>query len=157
MGMFKRLFVYAALIFVLACTTKQIPGTDLKDTESNRALLEMLDDYRRAVEDKNVEGIVRLLDESFSDDGGTADMSDDMEYANARQKLEERFSRANNIRLQMNFRKMERSKSQPDVYLVSYNYRLSFSMGDKNMQDSDVKQMHVRKNKDGSWRILSGI
>ena len=155
--MFKRFFLYAALVFVLACTTKKIPGTDLKDTESNRALLEMLDEYRRAVEDKNVEGIVRLLDEAFADDGGTADMSDDMDYANARQKLEERFSRVDNIRLQMSFRKLERSKQRPDVYLVAYSYMLSFSMGDKNKQDSDVKQMHVRKTKDGSWFILSGI
>jgi hypothetical protein len=157
MGMLKQYFLFTALIFALACTTKQIPGTDLKDTGSNRALLEMLDEYRRAVEDKNVEGIVRLLDESFADDGGTADMSDDMDYANARQKLEERFSRVNNIRLQMNYRKMERFKSQPDVYLISYNYMLSFSMGGKNMQDSDVKQMRVRKIKDGPWLILSGI
>ena len=130
----------------------------MDNTESNRALLKMLDDYRRAVEEKNVEGIMRLLDESFSDDGGTADMSDDMEYANARKKLEERFSRINNVRMQLNFRKMEHSPSQPNVYLVSYSYMLSFSMGDKDIpQTSDVKQMHVRKTKDGAWLILSGI
>ena len=129
----------------------------MSDTESNRALLEMLDEYRRAVEDKNVEAIVRLLDESFADDGGTADMSDDMEYANARQKLEERFARIHDLRLQMNFRKMERSKAQPDIYFVTYSYMLSFAMGDKKKQDSDVKQMRVRKTKDGAWLILSGI
>jgi len=129
----------------------------LSDTESNRALLDMLDEYRRAVESQNVDAILRLLDESFADDGGTGDMSDDMDYANARQKLEERFSRISDVRLQMNFRKMERSTSQPDIYFVSYNYRLSFSVGDKNMQDSDVKQMRVRKTKDGAWLIVSGI
>jgi ketosteroid isomerase-like protein len=155
--MLKRLLLCTALVFALACTSKKIPGTNLSDTESNRALIEMLDDYRRAVEDEDVEAIVRLLDENFSDDGGTADVADDMEYANVREKLQTYFSRVKNIRLQMTFRKLERSKSQPDIYFVSYSYMLSFSMGDKNMQDSDVKLMHVRKTKDGSWRILNGI
>jgi len=155
--MLRQFFLYAALIFAFACTTKKIPGTDLSDTESNRALLEMLDELRRAVEDKNVEGIVRLLDESFADDGGTADMADDVEYANVRQKYEEWFSRIKNVRLNMNFRKLERVKSQPDIYVVSYSYMLSFSIGDKNQQDSDVKLMRLRKTKDGPWRILSGI
>jgi len=156
-GMYKRFFLYVALVFVLACTTKKIPGTDLSDTEGNRALLEMLDEFRRATEDKDIERIVRLLDESFADDGGTADMADDMEYANAREKLKERFSRISNVRLQMTFRKLERSKAQSDVYWVSYSYMLSFSLADKNMQDSDVKQMRVRKTKGDRWLILSGI
>ncbi|MCL2626117.1 MAG: hypothetical protein FWD46_04780 [Cystobacterineae bacterium] len=155
--MYKRFFLYAALSFVLACTVKKIPGTELSDTESNRSLLEMLDEFRRATEDKDVERIVQLLDASFADDGGTADMADDMEYANAREKLQERFSRINNVRLQMSFKKLERSKSESDIYLVSYSYMLSFSLGDKSMQDSDVKQMRVRKTKDDRWLILSGI
>ncbi|MCL2012657.1 MAG: hypothetical protein FWG75_07730 [Cystobacterineae bacterium] len=155
--MLKRFFLYMVLVFAWACTTKTIPGTDLSDTESNRALLEMLDEYRMAFEGKDVERIVRLLDTSFADDGGSADVADDMDYANARERFAELFSRINNVRLQMNFRKLEPSKSDPDVYWVSYSYMLSFSMGDKNMQDSDVKQMHVKKTKEGSWLILSGI
>ena len=59
----------ALLVVCLAagCTPKRIPGLDieLEDTPDNRALLQVVDAYRTAYENKDIDGLVALASSRF--------------------------------------------------------------------------------------------
>ena len=54
-----------------ACTAKKIPGTDIDDTGETRLILDVMTKYRTAVEARNSEEIIKLVDQTFRDDGGS--------------------------------------------------------------------------------------
>ena len=67
-----RTLIPLVTLLVLAltgCMPKKIPGTDLDDTSETRAVIDVMQKYRVAVEAKDTGAILKLTDESFRDDG----------------------------------------------------------------------------------------
>src|SRR5215831_1026076 len=89
----------ASLWLGSACAHRQIPGTSIDDTPDTRAILNVMERYRKAVEAKDARAIVSLADRTFKDDGGTTNPDDDLEYETLEKKLTARFSKLDNIRL----------------------------------------------------------
>lgn len=83
-----------------ACGTRQrmIRGTTIHDTATNRALLEQVDEYRRAVERGDVEALMLMASPDYTEDSGTATASDDYGYDGLREVLASRFRMAKDIR-----------------------------------------------------------
>jgi ketosteroid isomerase-like protein len=153
-----RLLVSAALIAALAvaCAPRRIPGTDIEDTDDTRALLAVMDRYRTAVENRNAEAVANLVAPDFRDDGGTPDAEDDLDTRNIREALTQRFSRIDDVRLEIDLRKVD---VQDDLASAVYYYTLRYSMpglSDKVQSASELKKMEFRR-VDGEWRIVSGI
>ena len=75
----RGLFIAVAVLAV-ACTPKKIPGTELDDTDDTRAILDVMEKYRLALEQRDAQSIINLAHESFKDDGGSANPDDDYDY-----------------------------------------------------------------------------
>jgi hypothetical protein len=150
-------------VLALVGCAKKIPGTEIDDTSDSRAILDVMTAYRAAVEQRNAQAIINLADPAFRDDGGSSNPDDDLDYSTLYTSLASRFQRIEDVRLDMNVRRME---FDPDTNAarVTYTYTLSFKMptlSTRNQTDTDIKQMVLKRGPDGEgkarWRIVSGI
>jgi hypothetical protein len=150
-------------VLALVGCAKKIPGTEIDDTSDSRAILDVMTAYRAAVEQRNAQAIINLADPAFRDDGGSSNPDDDLDYSTLYTSLASRFQRIEDVRLDMNVRRME---FDPDTSAarVTYTYTLSFKMptlSTRNQTDTDIKQMVLKRGPDGEgkarWRIVSGI
>lgn len=154
---FVVLLVAAAALS--ACSPKKIPGTDIDDTSETRAVMGILSEYRKAVEARDAKGVISLCDESFSDDGGSANPEDDLVFSNLDQDLSARFARVQDVRLEMNVRKIELSEDERGAR-VTYSYTLNFRMPQytaRTQSETDLKQMTLIRVDEKTWKITSGI
>ncbi len=151
--------VLAVLALSTGCAAKKIPGTEVDDTDDTRAILAVMDAYRHAYERRDAQGIYELADPTFKDDGGSADPGDDLEYSTLTTRLPEKFKHVDELKLEINVRKIEFEKD-PVFARSTYNYTLSFKMpqhNNKTQSEGDIKQMHFKRVGDKQWKIVSGI
>src|SRR6185369_17064937 len=92
-----------ALVFGLAvalsgCAREYLPNTDVEDNDFNRKVVEFCEDYRHAVERKNVGLLIKLAHEKYYEDGATIDTSDDLDLAGLKTYLETKFRDVKSIR-----------------------------------------------------------
>lgn len=157
-----RTLLIPTVFLVLAltgCAPRKIPGTDLDDTTDTRAVIDVLQKYREAVEKKNVDAITKLADESFRDDGGSSSPDDDLDYASLAPKLSARLSKVTDLRLDVTIRRVE-FDSDAKVARVTYSYQLSFRLPEyssRAQSESDIKQMMLKRVGEQDWKITSGI
>lgn len=153
-----RLPLTIALLLLLsaACAARRIPGTDLDDTADTRAILQVLEAYRAALEARDADGIIRLVSESFMDDAGTLSPADDLDYAALRQKLPERLAKLQDVEVQISVRKLTIERDAASV-IYYYNTRFRIpGLTSKPMNEGDLKQMWLKR-VGGDWKIVSGI
>ena len=140
------------------CMFHKIPGTEIDDNSDTRAVLQVVDTYRRAVELKDASALVDLADESFRDDGGSATPDDDLDYGKLKTVLPSRLGKIQDVRLDVTVKRIEFDDDQR-LARVTYSYQLSFKMPDytsRAVTETDIKQMTLKR-VDKSWKITSGI
>ena len=151
--------VAVAALALSACAARKIPGTDIDDTSETRAVLDVVNKYRQAVESKNAQAIIDLAHESFKDDGGSSSPEDDLDYKSLFTELPGRFQKVDDVRLDVNVRRIEFDADQKAAR-VTYTYTMSFkmpSLTSKPQTESDIKQMTLTRVGEKDWRITSGI
>ncbi|MBL8936527.1 MAG: DUF4440 domain-containing protein [Archangium sp.] len=158
-----RSILLAVGLVALAGCMKKIPGTEIDDTSDSRAILDVMTAYRSAVEQRNAQAIIDLADPAFRDDGGSSGPDDDLDYSTLYTSLATRFQRIEDVRLDMNVRRMEFDEAT-NAARVTYTYTLSFKMptlSGRTQTDTDIKQMLLKRTDESNgkarWRIVSGI
>lgn len=158
--MFARgLLVVSVALVAVGCTPKKIPGTELDDTDDTRAILDVMEKYRTAIEKRDAQQIISLADESFKDDGGSANPDDDYDYHDLYTKLPETLKRIGDIRLELNVRKIELSEDLGSAR-ATYTYTTSYLLPgllSKKQSDTEIKQMIFKKVDKNVWKIVSGV
>lgn len=154
----RTLLLLVAPALLIGCAHSKIRGTDIDDTADNHAIIDTIDAYRKAVEAKDVQGIAFLLDPSFKDDGGSTNPDDDLDYKSVSQKLTDRFAKLDNVRLDIDIRKIQ---IKDDLASCVYHYDTRFTILGANgaklaRSDSEIKEMALRR-VDHAWKITSGI
>jgi len=147
-----------ALLLLGGCAARRIPGTDIEDTDDTRAILQVMERYRTAVEARDADAVLKLCSESFKDDAGSPKVEDRLDYATLKKKLPENFAKLDEVKLELNVRKIE---FHPETSAASavYNYNLSFRIprvSNKSQNESEIKQMWFKRDH-GQWKIASGI
>lgn len=121
----SRFAVIAALL-LLGCSKDYIPNTDLEDTEENRKLVEFCEEYRRAVELRNVPLLMQLAHKRYYEDGGNIDTSDDMDRAGLQEYLHTQFKEAKAVRYEIRYRRVTRGRK--GEFFVDYTYSASYKI-----------------------------
>ena len=70
------------------CAHQNIPNTHVEDTSENREVIEFVEKYRKAVEDRDVTTLLRMSSRFYFDDMGTPGGDDDVDYDGLRLALE---------------------------------------------------------------------
>lgn len=151
-----RLFLACAPLLLAACATRNIPGTQIADTEDTRAILNVMEHYRTSIEARDAKALHQLVSKSFRDNAGTEAPEDDLTYDNLPQALPALFSRLESPRVDMDIRQVN---VQNDMATVIYYWNASWRMPgllDRPQRNSELEQMILQK-EDKHWRIVSGI
>lgn len=117
----------AALPFVLAlagCSQTYIANTDVEDNGPNRRVITFCEDYRHAVEDRNVVRLLAMASPRYHEDAGTPAGDDDIDYDGLKAFLTAQFQGTSAIRYEIRYRKV--TFTETGHVWVDYMYAASF-------------------------------
>ncbi|HZU81454.1 MAG TPA: nuclear transport factor 2 family protein [Polyangiaceae bacterium] len=116
------LFALAAV----ACSKAYIPNTDVEDTGENRHIIEFCEQYRHALEDKNVAQLLKLMSPAYFEDGGNTRSEDDADYDKIREFLTGDFQKTGGIRYEIRYRRVTLTETN-HIY-VDYTYAAAWKI-----------------------------
>jgi hypothetical protein len=153
---FRSIAAIAALSLV-SCA-RNIPNTDIRDTDDNRALIAMVDAYRKAFDARNVDGIMALVSPLYYDDAGTIDASDDIDYKSLPGVLKETFSRLAQVRIEFGITAIEvqGDKAMVDLFYDA-KYRVTTPRAEIAKRDTDVQRLVFKRDSPTTWKIITGL
>lgn len=163
----NRRFLLAAALLVptLVGCGATIPNTTVEDTPENREVVQFVEEYRRAVEDRDVGQLLQLASARYLDDNGTITGSDDLDYDSLREKLSGWRDRVLDVRYEIKYRRV--SYDQSRIY-VEFRYTASFRVTTPDGEDrwarrlGDHRLVLTREEPEaegdtGPLRILAGM
>lgn len=151
-------FLMPICFFVAACARQTIPNTDVEDTDLNRDVISFCEEYRRAVEQRNVGLLLKLAAKDYYEDGGNIDATDDLDYAGLEEYLKGRFKDTKAIRYEIRYRRV--GKGRNDTITVDYTYSASYKLA---TEEGEVWRRSVADNRlelrseGDSYRIVAGM
>lgn len=147
-----------ATLLCMSCSKQFIPNTDVEDNAFNRRVIEFCEEYRRAVERRNVGLLLKLADQRYYEDGGNIDAADDLDYAGLKEYLTNRFRSTKAIRYEIRYRRVGHGRNE-EIF-VDYTYSASYQMI---TEEGDVWRRSVADNRlelvpsGDTFRILAGM
>ncbi|MFP2931833.1 nuclear transport factor 2 family protein [Pyxidicoccus sp. 3LG] len=155
--MLNRFLALSVLSLLAACAPKRIPGTDIVDNEDTRAILQIMENYRSAVEARDAAAIQALVSKDFREDAGTpSEPEDDLTAANLAPYLEGLFKQLQGPKVELDVRRVQVGENvAAAIYYWKASWRMP-SLNQRPQRDSELEQMVFRR-EDGQWKILSGI
>jgi hypothetical protein len=158
MSVLRLAVLLIGLLALVGCSRDSIPNTDVEDNDFNRGVLEFCEEYRRAVEHRNIARLLQMASEDYYEDGGNIDTSDDLDRAGLEEYLKDRFRKTKAIRYEVRYRRI--GKGRNDVIYVDYTYSASYKLATKH---GEVWRRTVADNRleivphQESYRIVSGM
>ena len=142
---------------VSGCAGSVIPNTDVPDTAENRQVVDFVEEYRHAVEERSPPAILRLVSERYYDDNGTPSTDDDMDYDALRDHFNRWSEDVIDVRYEMRYRRVTLAT---DRIFVDFTYTGSFKVRDVegerwSRRVADNRIEIVRE--DDEFRIISGL
>jgi hypothetical protein len=154
----KYFILLALYLFVGAgCAHSTIPNTFVEDTKDNRRVLEFVDQYRKAVEARDIGALMSLASERYYDDMGTPQGSDDIDYKALKDGLVRLRQEVQEVRYQISYRGVNYSG---DHTLVDVLYTGWFKINTpEGIQWRRRLEPHrlVLADEGGKYKILSGM
>jgi hypothetical protein len=142
----------------MGCSKSYIPNTDVEDTSENRKVVSFCEKYRRAVEERDIEGLVSMASTRYFETGGNAKSGDDIDYNGLRKYLATKFKITKAIRYEIRYHRI--SESEEKILNVDFTYTASFQIP---TQKGDIWNRAVRDNRiqlvreGDSYKILAGM
>lgn len=148
----------AALALALAgCNKTYIQNTDVEDTEQHREIITFCEQYRRALERKDIATLLSMASPEYYENGGNVDASDDIDYAGLKDYLTDRFSDANAIRYEIRYRRITREGPRVFVdYTYSGSFRLPTNEGEKWRSTVEENRLELLEHGD-TFTIVAGM
>ncbi len=149
----------AALGFVLAaCSKTYIPNTDVEDNSENRKVVLFCEEYRHAVEDKNIGKLLTLASPRYHEDGGNTRGEDDIDYEGLKEYLAGVFMKTTGIRYEVKYRKItfKEDKHILIVYTYAASYRLPGVKQEEWRHTVADNQLDIVPDGD-TFKIMSGM
>jgi len=149
----------AALLGGCAAKTKYVRGSKVPDTEQNREILAVCEDYRRAVERLDVAKLLVMASPNYHEDGGTIDATDDYGNEGLRQVLATRFGATKSVRYGIEYRKVTRkgARATVDIY-IDASFLFAGARGDVWHPVTNYNRLELEwDGKRQRWLFLAGM
>jgi SnoaL-like domain len=152
-----RIVPWFALAALAACTHDVIPGTKIPDEPQNRAVLQVLANYKQAMEARDAAALLSLAAPGYFDKGDPNRPSDPHDLEGLRRSLPRDFSGVRALKLDIDVRnvKIDGNRAHVDYFGVM-RYAVALPTGEKWFTESDDQRMKFVKI-DGDWKISSGM
>ena len=149
----RRALLCLIVVAAAGCGPHRLPGTDLEDTGDTRAIIDTITRYNSALEARDANAIIALVDPQFHDNAGTLTPEDDIDIQRLRTVLPQRLAKLQDVAVRMEIKSIE---VKGDRATAVYTWVSQFKLNGKAMTESDIKRMDLRRTAEG-WKILSGI
>jgi len=146
-----------ALLLLAACAAHRIPGTDVADTDDNRAVYAVVQGYADALQRRDAAALLALASPAYFDNGGTADPADDLDFARLEQTLPVDLGRLESLRVQVQVRgiTVEGDVAVAELWTDGW-YRIQTPQGVVPRRDQDLHRMRLAR-RDGVWKVIAGM
>lgn len=146
-----------ALLLLAACAVHRIPGTEVADTDENRAVYAVVQGYADALQRRDAAALLALASPEYFDNGGTADPADDLDFARLEQTLPVDLGRLESLRVQVQVRgiTVEGEVAVAEIWTDGW-YRIQTAQGVVPRRDQDLHRMRLAR-RDGAWKIVAGM
>ncbi|MCK6547705.1 nuclear transport factor 2 family protein [Myxococcota bacterium] len=156
--MFRRLGIALALVVSTACAHSKIPRTNIDDTEENREILAIVQEYQRAMVSRDSAAVLALVSPRFYEDNGNIDRADDYDYQGLATQLGKDFERTKAMQLEVRVDaiEVEEESAFAEIY---YTYRAhnEYPAGMQWDTGTDRTRLRFERSKDGKWLIIGGL
>jgi hypothetical protein len=146
------------LLSLLACEPTLIPNTRVEDNSQNREVLDFIERYRKAIETRNVAGLLSLASENYFDDMGTPAGKDDIDYDGLKAALQRMRQEVLGARYQISYRSVTYDTEHRVLVDMLYTgwFRINTADGPEWKRRLEAHRI-VLAREDGQYRILSGM
>jgi hypothetical protein len=134
-----------------------IPGTRVEDTKANREILDVVERYRRAMEERDTVTLLALAHPNYYEDSGTPKGDDDYGYEGLREVLQRRVAALRTVRYNIEYRKItvEGHHAQVDIRYDA-SFQIATEMGDRWERKQNDKRIEL-ENDGHRWLIIAGM
>ena len=147
----------ACSLALSACSHSKIAGTSIDDSPTTRAILDVFNKYRQALEARDASGLLALAAPSYSDPGDATHGVGPTEYSALSEKLKKDFDHITGVRLEATVKDLavQGDKARLDYFQV-LRYAVATPSGERWKSESDDARMKFVK-VSGEWKIASGL
>jgi len=152
-----------------AAHTSNIPGTSVPDTAANRDIIQVVENYRNAVERKDSAALLLMASKNYWEDGGTPTGKDDYGYDKLRDVLTGRFQKGEDVRYSIRYMSVQRRcpagqasddntgcRAYVDV-LIDASFSVKDARGETVRRDKRDQNQFVLEWDGETWKFLSGM
>jgi hypothetical protein len=133
------------------------PGTTILRTEQNRKIIETVEQYRRRLLERNIEGLLVLASEKYFEDSGTPRSDDDYGYEGLKQVLTTKLQRVKSLRYDIEYRNIRVSGDTAEVEVfLDGSFELAAESGDRYRRVLDYHRFILAQEND-HWRFVRGM
>ena len=151
-------FALPACLLAAACAHATLPGTNIRDTPDNRAILDVFGRYKRALEARDATAILALAAPDYNDAGDPARGVRPVDRQGLQQKLTADLAKVTGVRLDATIKDLQVSEegtARLDYFQV-LRYAIATDGGEKWKSESDDARMRFAR-VNGEWKIASGL
>jgi len=148
----------ALLLSLLAgCAHSTIGDTEIKDTKENREILQVVREYRDALQSLDADAVLDLISPAYYESNANSSDDDDYDYRELAKTLHENFSRTRRIRVDVRVDMVEVDEDQAYAE-VFYEIRAQndYPSGLKWETRADRTRLRFRR-EDGRWLLTAGL
>lgn len=141
-----------------ACSKTFIPNTDVEDNSMNRKVVAYCEEYRHAVEDKDVAHLLNMASPRYYEDGGNTSPEDDIDFDGLKDYLTSTFVKTQTIRYEIRYRKVSTNENKRVYveYTYSASYRIPGLKGEEWKHTVADNRLELMPEGDG-YKILAGM
>jgi hypothetical protein len=160
MGISRVALLFLALTGVApGCGHQEFfPGTTIVRSETNRRIIEVVEQYRRRLLERNVTGLLALASPRYFEDSGTPRSDDDYGYEGLKQVLTTKLQRVKSLRYEIEYRSIRPvgTKVEVEVFIDGSFELASAESGDRYRRVNDYHRF-VLDSEDDKWKFLAGM
>jgi hypothetical protein len=146
-----------ACLLAAACSHNTLPGTNIPDNPQTRAVLDLFQKYKNALEARDSTSLLALAAPAYSDRGDISRGIPPTDYASLQRKLQTDFAKVTGLRLEATIKDIKIADDQANLdYFEVLRYSVATPTGEKWKSESDDSRMRFVK-VNGQWKIVSGL
>lgn len=144
----------------------RVPGTRVANDEINRSIIEAVEAYRIAVENRDPEALVLMASPKYWEDRGTVEPDDDYGYEGLKQALAGRFQLAEDVRYSLRYDNIRRVCPGPGLergckahveVQIDASYTVADARGAAVRKDKRDQNELVLEYDGSKWLFVSGM
>ena len=141
---------------------RYLPGTTIVASDTNREILNTIEEYRTKLMERDVDGLLLLASEKYFEDGGTPQANDDYGLDGLAAILRGRLQRVESIRYEIQYKSVKLSsdgRAEVEAFLTGA-FELQGETGERYRRISDFHRFLLERSTSGGsakWKFLSGM